>query len=252
MSDKDLDKLFKSKLEELQSEPSPRAWDEISSEIQSRKPVAWWYVAAAVVILMSAVLIFQFNGSTDAPEIAMADVTEETIAPVQAAPEEDLNGVKSDINSEEIDLPPVQDIEEDERIAQNQVADQPQAHAGEPVETTTEVEIEPALPTDEEVVVADLNEEEISEVNAFDTDILQASETVAAVTGSTRSFNIEQFGSAEIGEETPPGDEEERGLKKVWNLLKNVKEPSNGIGDLREMKNELLAFGKSRKETEDQ
>ncbi|TSD63356.1 hypothetical protein FFF34_017315 [Inquilinus sp. KBS0705] len=61
MQDKELDRLFRNKLEDVEVEPSAQVWPDITRRMDSgkRKPViAWLSIAASVIVLLSAGLYF--------------------------------------------------------------------------------------------------------------------------------------------------------------------------------------------------
>lgn len=60
MKDNRIDKLFQEKLSSLEKAPPPMAWDKINDQLHNRKaPLLWWHKAAIVAILcLSGTLIF--------------------------------------------------------------------------------------------------------------------------------------------------------------------------------------------------
>lgn len=68
MQDKEFDRLFNSKLENFEIEPSPMVWENIASELHEKKTkrniVPYLSIAASVIILVSVGLLF-FNQTED-------------------------------------------------------------------------------------------------------------------------------------------------------------------------------------------
>jgi hypothetical protein len=62
MQDKDFDKLFNSKFEDFEAEPSPRVWENIADELEDKKAVLPWMtylsVAAGIVFVFTAGWLF--------------------------------------------------------------------------------------------------------------------------------------------------------------------------------------------------
>ncbi len=80
-----LDKLFREKLQKLDSTPSVNAWNQIESELESGKTgISWYYMAAAVAVVftVSAVWVSQNQKIESDPEINLTSNT------IKAAPTE--------------------------------------------------------------------------------------------------------------------------------------------------------------------
>jgi hypothetical protein len=63
ISDKELDKLFQQRFEDLQVEPSKEVWEKISNTLDKKKPAKrtfsiFWMAAASIVVVLSAGLWF--------------------------------------------------------------------------------------------------------------------------------------------------------------------------------------------------
>ncbi|MEL7002023.1 MAG: hypothetical protein AAFN93_04715 [Bacteroidota bacterium] len=65
MSGKELDNLFRNKLEELEQTPSPKAWDKLEAGLadqQKKTRFPYWRVAAAILLLVSFACVFVWTG----------------------------------------------------------------------------------------------------------------------------------------------------------------------------------------------
>jgi hypothetical protein len=78
ISDKELDKLFQQRFEDLQVEPSNQVWEKISNSLDNKKPdrksfSIFWTAAASVIVVLSAGLWFtkpdQKNPLQESPAI---------------------------------------------------------------------------------------------------------------------------------------------------------------------------------------
>ena len=69
MQDKEFDRLFNSKLDNFEIEPSPMVWENIASELHEKKAkrniVPYLSIAASIIVLVSVGLLF-FNKTEDA------------------------------------------------------------------------------------------------------------------------------------------------------------------------------------------
>ena len=259
MSDQDLDKLFRSKLEELQQAPTPGAWEKIQGEIDAKKSAfPWMRIAAAILVLITAGAIAWLSvGPGTDPEITASNpagkdstVTEESLpssdnlavvpkteAVIPAQENNDKEQARQTAAGESMRKDPEPRTNDDER---KPVAQQPKTAvdmkmtAKDQVAALTEL---PELPEQQE----ELKTETEAVMAKAETD------------GQTITFSIDEFSDAEvaIAQVADQGEkEEEEGLKKIWGLLRQVKEPETGLGELRDLKNNILAFGKDKRESD--
>ncbi len=252
MSDQDLDKLFRSKLEDIKKDPSPKAWEQISEALpQKRKGALFFRIAAAILLLMTAGSVIWYIGqgsveptiaensiSTTPPEASglkndSSMVEEKTyVEPQNNTASDEVPEVKEQKNTKQEESNTAPLLANKPHIPQRMEHEAPESQP-DPVETETFIAqtVPEKTPMDEE-----------PEETTF--------------SGQTISFNIDEFASAEtkmIAAETTTEslpDADDQGLKKFWNVLRKVKEPEAGIGELREIKNNILAFGKEKDETE--
>ncbi|UII24957.1 hypothetical protein LVD15_16785 [Fulvivirga maritima] len=111
MSDQQLDKLFKSKLEDIKKEPSSDAWNKLNSKIQQKKSRgAWFYIriAASILLLISvSILILKderlfptsgrlANNNHQPKDSAMQAPDEPTAKPKDTASEVSINTIEED------------------------------------------------------------------------------------------------------------------------------------------------------------
>ncbi|MEJ2004735.1 MAG: hypothetical protein P8X57_07180, partial [Cyclobacteriaceae bacterium] len=109
--------------------------------------------------------------------------------------------------------------------------------------------------TDQAEIQANIQKAEIpDDVSMPETEIQPVAVAALEKTnaGQTLTFSIEEFENAEesVASNSQTQQESEEGLKKVWSFLKQVKEPEAGLGELRELKNNILAFGTDKDKKE--
>lgn len=262
MSNKELDSLFKSKLENLEKTPSADAWSKIQAQSQQKKPVwLWMRVAAAILLLLvSGIVVWNFTRnkmptndtlvandtkpeSTINEDTIIANSVEQSAKVEQSAlvdPQtEDKTQVKKiESNSKQHNKVKPQLAENNNAMAQKNTAEEP-------------------LPEVNEIIEKSSTETLIAENDKSDATI--ENETASeqqATEGTTLVFNIEDFKKVEVAanasetESNTETDEPKKGINKVLNLMKELKSDA-GIGDLREAKNEIFAFNFKKEKDDD-
>lgn len=264
MKDQELDNLFRNKLESIKREPSANAFDKIQNKLQKpeKKSGLWLYmkVAAAILLLISlSVVLYKtdvFEGSNNMPVANnQAQPTREQnietdhqleeqplLAESEAAkPEEEAiysQQTESSITSENNEEKPIESTDNQENKRRSKkVQSQQQA----PV--TAEMEEHFAHNIVEEAQEI----EKISEPHATTETAVASNEQKEKESGQTFTFDIEDFDKKAVASATTETTEKEdkSALKKVLNFAKNLKE-SDGLGELRDAKNELFAFNSKK------
>ncbi|MEP2771052.1 MAG: hypothetical protein ABJH05_02810 [Fulvivirga sp.] len=255
MSNKELDSLFKNKLENLERQPSAGAWNKIQAQTQQKKFGWLWIKVAAAILLLLVSGVVIWNASQDTLE------TNETIASSETKPEdiatEHQPEAESQIKNE------VNTIEEPEKatsivesIQQKAPKSEHKSNVSTPgVESKTTVATNASLPSVDEIL--EESETLIAQNEITDaTNETQTTSTEQEVKGTTLEFNIEDFQKTQIAANTSnevnseEGSEPKKGLSKVLNLMKDIKSDA-GIGDLREAKNEIFALNFKRDSNDD-
>lgn len=264
MSNKELDNLFKSKLENLEKTPSADAWSKIQAQSQQKKPVwLWMRVAAAILLLLvSGIVVWNFTrneiptndtlvANDTKPE---STITEDTIIAnsVEQSAEVEQYAL---IDPQTEDKTQVREIESNSLPKQhNKVKPQLAENNNAMAQKNTAEEV---LPEVNEIIEQSSTETLIAENNKSDATIENKTASEQQATeGTTLVFNIEDFKKVEVAanasetESNTETDEPKKGINKVLNLMKELKSDA-GIGDLREAKNEIFAFNFKKEKDDD-
>lgn len=284
MSNRELDNLFKTKLEDLEKTPSANAWERIQAGKQKKKGKGIWFytgIAAAIALLAAFTGVFLLNNDTE---------TTTTIATL----EENTNGEEHSVKTESTlavsdkNEKDSQVLEEQENNAQpegsraiaspspevsstdNLIAHSDQnnnekrsnhkktsENGSSKAETHNNLN---SMAKTENASVKDQNEKlkaENEETINLDSHATNAT-TVASTNqqneaeskGQTITFNIEDFKTATTVTKAEEKEEKKSPLKKVAAFAKSLKEGDTGLGELREAKNELFALN-FKKENDD-
>jgi len=241
MSDQDLDKLFKNKLEDHSEEPSAHTWDRIRSSVKEERGYPWMKIAAAVIVICLAGFLVWF-AIPDQPAANLSDNKKTLPDTIVDAPESNITSSESEAQGTiQEDAPPV--VQKDNALAETTENEQPKkAEKNQPKEV-----IETPMP-DKPVSVEKAEVKDLIAQNEVKEPVFEKSTPQKTqVSGQTLAFSSDDFDQAErVAAQVSNKEEEEEGLKKVWSLLKQVKEPEAGFGELRELKNNILAFGNTK------
>lgn len=263
MSNKELDSLFKSKLENLEKTPSADAWSKIQAQSQPKKPVwLWMRVAAAILLLLvSGIVVWNFTRN-EMP-------TNDTLVANETKPESTItedtiiaNNVEQSAKVEQPALidPQTEDKTQVKEIESNSLPKQHNKVKPQLTESKNAIAqktTEEPLPEVNEIIEQSSTETLIAENDKSDATI--ENETASeqqATEGTTLVFNIEDFKKVEVAanaseiESNTETDEPKKGINKVLNLMKELKSDA-GIGDLREAKNEIFAFNLKKEKDDD-
>ncbi|GAA0893075.1 hypothetical protein GCM10009122_27540 [Fulvivirga kasyanovii] len=274
MSNRELDNLFKTKLEDLERKPSANAWERIQAGKQKKKGKGVWFyagIAAAIVLLAAFTGVLLLNNETE--DTTIANLEESTKGQERAINTE--SPLASDKKEKEPEVPEGQknnarpeasgtiaspsqqagdtdnfiahsDRNKDKKGSNNK---KPLENGSSGVETynnfntptkveNTSVEIQNEKP--------ETGEEEIKILDSHATNSTTVASTnqqpEAQDKGQTITFNIEDFKTAAAVAKAEEKEEKRSPLKKVVDFAKNLKEGDAGLGELREAKNELFAL----------
>jgi hypothetical protein len=101
ISDKELDKLFQHRFEDLQVEPSNEVWEKISNSLDKKKPTKktfpiFWMAAASIIVVLSAGLWFTRSDEKLIDQDRPVIVQEENRVIEQDAVSESFNNTSED------------------------------------------------------------------------------------------------------------------------------------------------------------
>lgn len=90
MQDKEFDKVFNSKFEDFEVEPSAMVWDNITSELDGKKAkrslMPYLSIAASVIILLTAGLLFLQKSKSTKQQVEPTKLTVSRVEPATTAP----------------------------------------------------------------------------------------------------------------------------------------------------------------------
>ncbi|MEM1405337.1 MAG: hypothetical protein AAGG59_01075 [Bacteroidota bacterium] len=264
MSGKELDKLFRDKLEGLSPEPRAGAWESVQAQMGNEKGV-WFYVkiAAAILLLISFASLYFLN--TNSPEAPVKSISQNSsvddtqlvdtvkidsvkkIPPHQEVPAMENNTAALDTSEIKNETKPsttiLKDLTQKPALAENVKKVAPKESQPQIDSTFQKPVLKNAA--EKKALVAENNITDATS-NSNTTSIDQA-ETER---GSTLVFDIDDFdvktavtSAYEAAEET-----KKSGFKKVLDFVKSVKGGEAGLGGLREAKNNLLSIKQKEKE----
>jgi hypothetical protein len=255
MSNKDLDNLFKNKLEDFGKSPSKNLWDKIEGGLEEPKKKAPWFIlsiAASLLLLLTFSIILFTNDNVVKEELAEVNSSNNKI---------DSNAVSSINKNKLITKVDDQKIEAADNLI---VKSEQTAEKSNPVQVKNNkpIVIKPikkediTIQNDDSTRFNQLQEiiEEIDDRNNIvankkdDATIAKenTSKEKEADKGKTLIFDISQFEKTTAVIATDDETKKESKLKKIFNKAMDIKEGESGLGDLRAAKNDLLAFNSKK------
>lgn len=262
MNDKELDRLFRQKLEPLEVTPSDRAWQQLESQLQHKKQKKGWFflsgVAAAILLLLGIWGAFDYSRQLTPVEQMANSQTEESHKAVPLAVEQETpqpesteaetarpsalaaeeasqSAVVSEIaaasKQPEKEAAPVQKREQ-QQTAALAAAEKPQ-----PLEEEAELAIASveSKPIEAHALAANVPQPIIEEpLNLREEVVISYRADEEAVAIADISQGIEA-----------PAKEKELSARKILGFFKKVSNSSGaGLAELREAKNELLSLNR--------
>lgn len=260
MSNKELDNLFKNKLEDFEKSPASSLWDRIDEKIEQpkkRSPWVYFSIAASLLLLMSLSYMFLKNDS-------MIDESQKAIASnnTETTDNSDDNGTLekkiSETEPEAVQNDAKDDVVDQQKIEQ-QTKPTTQQKAAVQLPATSELTASNDSKSDNEPVEKLENKDEVINLNTEDlttnsTAVAQISEPDATINeasasevkkskgGQTLVFDISQFEDSKTTIAAAETDKKESKLLQIFNKAKEIKQGESGLGDIRAAKNNILAF----------
>jgi len=230
-----IDQFFKEKLESHSLPPSEEAWTKVEASLSKKNNVTVWRIAAALLItgaLISVIIWSQLGDKKQDVVVAKKSLKENTIEE-QRAPQISQVEKKANSNSSPRSLT---SIKKPSITVPQSVSPQIENKS-----VQKEIGIS-SVKTESMVVDAEKNKSSFAKASE-DKEKINQEATQPAIIASTKQkpikleFTLEDFSSEQPV--TTVGEEKSSGLKKVWELAREVK---NGEGPVREIKNELFAL----------
>ncbi|MBL6448132.1 hypothetical protein JMN32_17570 [Fulvivirga sp. 29W222] len=273
MSNRELDNLFKTKLEDLERNPSANAWERIQAGKQKKKETGIWLytgIAAAVILLVTLTSVFLLNGDTETPttiatlkenikdekhsiktNTPLASIEKEKESEISQEQENNVQPEASDIIA-----PSSQQAGNTENLMGHNERSSFNGKSAEQGTSKTKTNNDTKNGITKIEIISSENQNDEPKVERTDTKILDShatnNTTVASTNqqvetkdkgGQTMTFNIEDFKATKtVAEVNEPEEEKKSPLKKVAAFAKSLKEGDAGLSELREAKNELFAL----------
>ena len=217
-----VDKLFRDKLAGHREVPSAAAWNKVEAKLAKKNNrLIWWRIAAvlALAALLSLALL-KYPTQTGASELTVKE-PEKTIAPAEA-PEATA---KVEVPAPTVEPTPtpveVPGINRTRRVAKV---------SAKPSKKEVHADLTP------ELAVAEVNIKETVEAAPAVSDTPAKASVVLTYTLPSIKPSTSETANAAVDAEP------QKGIQKLWEAAKVVKNSDNPWGELREAKNELLAF----------
>jgi len=239
-----LDELFKNKTEGYQKKPSADAWNKIHQNLHPKSKIPVWQLAASVILIfgVSTLLYIQYNNNgKQQPTVANNDKIDST--EVIALPRDEENFVVQENEllkeEQETEKPKPDKIKTRNLIANNKNDVLKEQHNQ--VEYTERNKV-PEIIESKEALAAVIEEPVNSIIEP------QPEAEVAKVTTSTRKklppvtivYKKSTENTEAVAKNQPKNAQE--GLGKILNIARDIKNGELKIGELRDVKDELLAL----------
>lgn len=259
MKDKELDRLFRQKLEPLEVTPSEEAWQQLESQLQHKKNKKGWFylsgVAAALLLLLGTWGAFEYSrqlvpaeqmaGSKVGEPKDTAPLAREQETPVQKSVEktqiaEQASTLAKEVNpSAAIAQAPAAKEQAKQQTAPAQKKEQQQAlvTTEEPLQekepTSKVVTAVEGMPIQTQALAGNIAIPLIEEALPLQEEVVisyRADEEPEAIAGISQAY-------------TAP--EKDKTARKILGFFKKVSDTSGaGLAELREAKNELLSLNR--------
>jgi hypothetical protein len=219
------DKLFRDKLENLQRTAPEAAWEKIETGLDKTKnKFRWMKIAAGLLLLSVGTFILWPKTISENPELS---VIKNTVIPKVASPQKKNAEVISPSTSTQ------------QRVKQKSIT---------PKNTSTK-ESNPAL-------VAELTQPEKTNLNTSLNESIEEATTIQVASIETNStqessskkivYTADEVNAKYLRKKLPteatPEAKKTSGIQKLMGLAYNLKNTDNGLGDLRQKKDEILAL----------
>ena len=253
MSEKDLDNLFKNKLEEFGKAPSRDLWADIDKQLpQNKKKGGYWLmsIAASIIILIAIGLGFYLNDGAEIKNETIAK-NEKPVVKESAVSEKEQENKTEEYPSEKVVEETHSTTKEKEETQQTKPIIKPKTPSSIPeVEQHDELVADNKLEKsdentlDEHTEVFELDQtENIATIEKSDATTEKEKASTNKQAGNTLTFDINDLGKKEaLASNDTEEVKKQSKLKQLYNIAKDIKEGESGLSDLREAKNELFAM----------
>lgn len=227
------DKLFRNKLESLQLNAPSAAWSRIEAGLDKTSHKGLWLKIAAGLLLLAVAGVLIWNYTSAPIDHSIAEVQPDE---VQTTPEEPVESIpeKATVNEPLAHQPVVKsEAQKESSIKKSTSAVGLREQLAENNSKTVEdiaVQSEPVS----EIVVAAISPDEISESKT-------KPYATKYIVYTAEEVNQKYLRQQPNGEATSAGKKSSR-MQMLMSVAWNLKNGDNGMGDLRQMKDEILAL----------
>jgi hypothetical protein len=235
-----IDQFFKEKLEEHTLPASEEVWAKVEANLSKKNNIAIWRIAAAVLLmgaLVSAIIWLQRDHKNNEQLLATKKSSGDNSTKEKPAPQISLLEKKAQVkpnNKKSLSTLP------SPRLVSSQTenkSDQKESSESRTQSTQTQPSVELAA---KEII--EKNKSSFTKASE-DKEKIKMEATPPMTIASTKKKSIKlEFTLDDFSSEQPvatASDEKSSGLKKVWEMAREVK---NGNGPVREIKNEIFAL----------
>jgi len=212
------DKLFREKLENFQRPASVAAWERIESGLNKNQSKGLWlkFAAGISVFVISTFLLWP----SDPIENQQATNTNKLTPKVESAKKNNSKKITqaTSVQEQKTQKPTTKNklIKKDESVLVAEATEKTKENTADPVIQQTEVQ----------VAVAETNTNE--------------------PTSKTIVYTADEVNARFLKKKSPPeataAEKKTSGMQKLMGLAYTIKNPENGLGDLRQKKDEILAL----------
>lgn len=236
-SEKQIDRLFKNKLDQHRIEPTENAWEKVEASLSKKNNMVLWRWAAAVLltgVLLTLAYQWQKNENNN-PSLAQKQIKH--LSPQNNS---DKNIAAQETASVHEDRTHQRTVPAKPGKSSNPMMPSAQASkttvllAKESASNKVAQKNEP-MPTAEKLALPKVNEQEKIKPNA--TSVIQTASTQQKPI--KLEFTLDDFSSEQTV--ATVADEKKSGFKKILDLARELKQGEGPVSNFREMKNEIFA-----------
>ncbi len=275
MSNKELDNLFKNKLEEFNQTPTQDLWGQIDKQLEpkQKKPMVWFLSIAASIVLLIAVGISIYI-SEDCPGCEDNKMMSLNDTPPKGSLNEPIKEIKTAENTRpafDSQVANKNSTEENNESLEPEATHSIKKESKNKSASTTELKTPVIESVQQDYNTVALNKVTVKEknpgvletkgtqdfileerVNIAKNDIPHATDETNSASKTSKGksviFDISEFSQKSAMAQIEVEEKKQSKLKKIFNIAKDIKQGESGLKDLREAKNELFALGNKKEE----
>ena len=233
------DKQFRDSLEHYKKSPPPQAWDRIETGLHKNKSRTIWVSAAAAFLLLISASFLLWHSSesqTTTPSAAMKQMSGNEITNTISVPQSPRAPIASPVKETD----PVLVSPSQKTISKQKTTPliQEEANATATVSNETLSEV-PIAQTQTTAISSEPTPRPVTTADASSSSL--RSNKIVYSSGEVNSRFLKKESSASVAI-VPAPEKPQTGIKKIIEIASNLKYEENALGELREMKNEILSL----------